>query len=36
VTLTDTNVTDDGTERTVIDTNATDNARFYRIQITYP
>jgi hypothetical protein len=31
-----TTVTDNGAERTLTDTNATGNARFYRIQITYP
>ncbi len=36
ITLTDTNVTDNGTERTLIDTNATGNTRFYRIQINSP
>jgi hypothetical protein len=31
-----TTLSDDGTERTLTDTNAVGNARFYRIQITYP
>lgn len=31
-----TTLSDNGSERILTDTNATDNARFYRIQITYP
>lgn len=34
--LTTFTITDNGTERTVVDTNATGTARFYRVQITYP
>jgi len=35
-TLTNTNVSDNATERTITDLNATEPTKFYRIQITYP